>query len=48
MLEEGNSWRGVDDPNTSFWCIKSSGPVGPDNGVVGSKQCVEGRKCFKK
>lgn len=48
MLEEGNNWRGVDDPNTSFWCIKSSGPVGPDNGVVGSKHCVEGRKCFKK
>lgn len=48
MLEDGNSWQGIDDPNTTFWCNKSSGPVGPDNGIVGAKQCVEGRKCFKK
>jgi len=48
MLEEGSSWQGIEDPNTTFWCIKSSAPVGPDNGIVGAKQCVEGRKCFKK
>ena len=47
MLESGTEWLGIEDPNTTFWCIKTSGPVGPDNGVVGAKICVEGRSCYK-
>lgn len=47
MLEEGSSWHGIEDPNTTFWCNKSSGPVGPDNGFVGAENCVEGRKCYQ-
>ena len=47
MLESGAEWHGIEDPNTTFWCIKTSGSVGPDNGVVGAKTCVEGRSCFE-
>ena len=47
MLEGGDHWLGIEDPNATFWCIKTQGPFGPDNGVVGSKMCAEGRKCFK-
>ena len=46
MLEGGDRWSGIEDPNATFWCIKTSGPVGPDNNLVGSKYCKEGRKCF--
>ena len=48
MLEGGDGlWRGPEDASTQFWCVRSAGPVGPDNGPVGPKLCVEGRKCFK-
>jgi len=48
MIESGDSqWFGIDDANTQFWCTRSAGAVGPDNGIVGAKECVEGRKCFK-
>lgn len=46
MVESGEHWHGIEDPSASYWCVKSSGPVGPDNGMVGPKQCITGRKCF--
>lgn len=46
MLEGGDHWSGIEDPNATFWCNKTSGPVGPDNKFVGAKDCVEGRRCF--
>lgn len=46
MLESGKDWVGIEDPNTTFWCNKSSGPVGPDNRIVSAKMCLMGRKCF--
>ena len=46
MLEDGGNWSGIEDPNASYWCNKTAGPVGPDNAVVGPKQCIEGRKCY--
>ena len=48
MLDGGdNQWFGIDDANTQYWCIRSSGGAGPDNGLVGRAQCVKGRSCFK-
>ena len=46
MLEDGSNWSGIEDPNATFWCIKSAGAIGPDNGVVGPKQCMAGRTCY--
>jgi hypothetical protein len=47
MLEDGSNWSGIEDPNATYWCNKSAGPVGPDNGIVGPKTCMKGRKCFE-
>lgn len=47
MLESGEGWHGIEDPGTTFWCIKTQGPAGPDNSFASAKTCVDGRKCFK-
>ena len=46
MLEGGeNPWRGIEDPNATYWCNKTANVMGPDNRIVGSRDCVPGRKC---
>ncbi len=48
MLEGGdNQWFGIEDPNATYWCNKTAGAMGSDNGFVGPKICVEGRKCYE-
>lgn len=42
-----NDWYVFDDANTIFWCVKSLGAGGPDNGPVEPGRCVEGRDCYK-
>ena len=47
-LEGGaNDWYVYDDANTIYWCVKSLGAGGPDNGPVEPGMCVLGRKCYK-
>jgi hypothetical protein len=47
MAEGGeNPWYLLDDANTIFWCIRSSGGAGPDGGLVGPGLCQAGRGCF--
>ena len=47
MMEGGDApWLLLDDANTICWCISSSAAMGPDNGLVSPKSCVEGRSCF--
>ena len=43
----GNDWYTYDDGNTIYWCIKSMGAGGPDNGPVDPRMCISGRKCYK-
>jgi len=38
----------LDDANTIFWCVKSLGAGGPDNGPVDPRLCINGRSCFTK
>jgi len=46
-LEGGNQpWRVTDDPNTIYWCVKSMGAGGPDNGPIDPKLCQAGRVCY--
>jgi hypothetical protein len=48
MMEGGeHPWRFMDDANTIYWCIKSAGAAGPDNGLVGINNCIAGRSCYK-
>lgn len=48
MLEQGGeSWAGIEDPNAQYWCIRTAGAIGPDNGLVGPDVCVRGRKCYR-
>ena len=42
----GNDWYTYDDANTIYWCVKSLGAGGPDNGPVEPDMCVSGRKCY--
>lgn len=47
-LEGGdNPWLTMDDPNTVYWCVRSSGGAGPDNGLVAPERCLAGRKCYE-
>lgn len=46
LLEGAENWSGIEDPNATYWCNKSAGPVGPDNGIVGPGTCIDGRRCF--
>ncbi|MEK6782226.1 MAG: hypothetical protein AABY93_10990 [Bacteroidota bacterium] len=43
----GNTWYTHADANSIYWCIKSLGPGGPDNGPVDPRLCVSGRKCWR-
>ncbi|MCA0933894.1 hypothetical protein LCM02_15640 [Lutimonas saemankumensis] len=47
MMEGGEQpWLLLDDANTICWCINSVGGVGPDNGLVSTSRCREGRSCY--
>ena len=47
-LEGGdNDWYVQEDANTIYWCVKSMGAGGPDNGPVDPRLCLSGRKCYK-
>ncbi len=48
MLEGGdNQWFGIDDANTQFWCLKSTGGAGPDGKLISPESCIKGRMCYK-
>ncbi|MEJ2594819.1 MAG: hypothetical protein P8100_06760 [bacterium] len=48
MMEGGEDpWYGIEDPNATFWCVRTSGPTGPDNNVCSMHSCLPGRKCYK-
>lgn len=42
----GNPWLMLDTANTTCWCVKTQGPVGPDNSYVEPERCTMGRGCF--
>lgn len=47
MMEGGDHpWLLLDDANTICWCINSAGAMGPDDGLVSTMSCKEGRNCF--
>jgi hypothetical protein len=36
------------DNLASCWCVKTQGPMSPDNGFVAPSKCIEGRSCYVK
>ena len=47
MIENSDSWSGINDPNATYWCNNTGGPVGPDNRFVSPSDCVSGRNCYR-
>ncbi len=47
MVTGGSSPNLLQDDNLAqCWCIKTQGPMAPDNGFVAPSACVDGRTCF--
>lgn len=40
-------WEAGEDPTAAYWCIASSGPVGPDDGIAHPHACLDGRACYR-
>jgi hypothetical protein len=36
------------NPAAVFWCLRSQGMVGPDDGPVEPEKCRAGRRCFER
>lgn len=36
-----------DGPSSQYWCLKTMGPVGPDEAVVCPSECSRQRSCFE-
>lgn len=32
---------------SSYWCLRTMGPAGPDDGYVHLARCTPGRKCYE-
>jgi hypothetical protein len=39
-------WENGFFPTAVFWCLRTAGPVGPDDGFVHPHVCISGRECF--
>ena len=33
--------------NAHYWCTRTMGVIGPDDGFVGKKECARSRECFR-
>ncbi len=40
-------WEAGENAAAAYWCVATSGPVGPDDAIVHAKQCVNRRICFR-
>lgn len=46
-MEGGDSpFLPLDEGTTSYWCLKTCSPVGPDNNFVHTQKCSGNRMCF--
>jgi hypothetical protein len=46
--EDSHLWPPGVMASSSFWCLLTMGPAGPDEGFAHSTRCVEGRVCFRR
>jgi hypothetical protein len=41
-----NAWFGFDRVTTVYNCLRTTGPVGPDDYFASAEECRAGRSCF--
>lgn len=41
-------WEAGENAAASYWCLLTSGAVGPDEAPVHPHPCLEGRACWRK
>lgn len=44
---DGIPWESGLSPLESYWCLRTSAPVGPDDAPVHGSWCGAGRGCFE-
>jgi hypothetical protein len=45
--QDAESWVAGIQTSSSYWCLHTMGPAGPDNNYVHLARCVPGRKCYQ-
>jgi hypothetical protein len=44
--QDVESWVPGFDASSSYWCLRTMGPAGPDDNYVHLARCLPGRKCY--
>lgn len=42
-----DSWKTGESSTSSYWCLRTMGAHGPDEGFVHPRQCKDGRGCYE-
>ncbi|MGA7614720.1 MAG: hypothetical protein WBX15_06000 [Thermoanaerobaculia bacterium] len=40
-------WQMGENASACYWCIATTGPVGPDERPVHPRSCLDGRSCWR-
>jgi hypothetical protein len=44
---DAESWLPGVHASSSYWCLRTMGPAGPDDGYVHLARCTSGRLCYE-
>jgi len=44
---DAESWLPAVHTSSSYWCLRTMGPAGPDDHYVHLTRCVPGRACYE-
>lgn len=42
------AWMPAFHASSSYWCLRTMSPAGPDDGYVHLARCTSGRACYEK
>ena len=45
--QDAESWLPGVQASSSYWCLRTMGPAGPDDHYVHLARCVRGRSCYE-
>ena len=45
--QDPDSWLPAFHASSSYWCLRTMSPAGPDDHFVHLSRCVPGRRCYK-
>ena len=46
--QDAESWLPGIGTSSSYWCLRTMSPAGPDDNYVHIARCAPGRKCYEK